>query len=813
MANNQQGQQAINEITEAFDNLNEVVKKVIGTWKEFTKTASPSGFVKNVEKASQAQNNLNDAMNNGKKGVDRITASYRQQVPTLKQLVNQKAREERLLKKSEGLYNKVQRGVNAVSLRYKELAIRKELDGKLNAEQIVELGKLEAKLNKYQNALKNVDAKMGNHQRNVGNYKSGFDSLGFSVAQITRESPAFINSMQTGFMAISNNIPSLVDEINKLRAANIGLAKEGKPTVNVLKRVGAAIFSWQSLISGAIVALTVFGPKLFNLGEDVNYLNDALKESKDFISDEMSALDTLLDVANDTSLSYQDRQKAIEQINDKYPEYLKNIDLENLGTEDSNALIEKQAKFINALGIVKAAQAQKQKMYVKLLELERATIQESTKWYDDFWMAVTGQRVMSSGVYQRASANRQKNIDEIKKEIEELDAFMKKKMEEGGLDVDDLFGSLTGGSGANERKERIEGLEAEAEGVSSLLLEMQNQVKFLEKIKALYAEGTKEANFYAESIRNIKIAIGEITADELINVDEAISGAEEFLSRTFGSNSGKADDEDKLGWQTYFNTLVPLAQNTFDIIAQLQRAASQQALADLEKQKDLAIKFAGESSSAREAIEEQYNERRAEIQRKQAEAEKRQAIFSTTLNVATAVVNALTAKPFSLPLSIAVGAIGAAQLALIASQPIPEFADGVRDFGGGLAVVGDGGRSEVVRTKDGKVFKTPSTDTLVNLPKGSDVFSSESEFEKELNMMLGNNNIFASLGRNESLISKPELTKEDLSDVIGRLEDTIRSKESIEIIDDEKGRRVYQRRMNTRTELLNNRRRIKSKGV
>ena len=61
------------------------------------------------------------------------------------------------------------------------------------------------------------------------------------------------------FLAISNNIPMLVDEINKLRAANKLAMKEGKQGVPILKQLGAAVFSWNSLISVGITLLTVYG--------------------------------------------------------------------------------------------------------------------------------------------------------------------------------------------------------------------------------------------------------------------------------------------------------------------------------------------------------------------------------------------------------------------------------------------------------------------------------------------------------------------------------------------------------------------------
>lgn len=91
----------------------------------------------------------------------------------------------------------------------------------------------------------------------------GANQLGLSINQITREMPAFTYSMQTGFMAISNNIPMLVDQINMLKQRNIELAASGQPVQSVFKQVASALFSWQTVLSVGITLLTVFGAKLF----------------------------------------------------------------------------------------------------------------------------------------------------------------------------------------------------------------------------------------------------------------------------------------------------------------------------------------------------------------------------------------------------------------------------------------------------------------------------------------------------------------------------------------------------------------------
>jgi hypothetical protein len=93
--------------------------------------------------------------------------------------------------------------------------------------------------------------------------KTGFNGMAMSINQLTREMPAFTYSMQTGFMAISNNIPMFVDQINQAKIANQGLAASGQPVTSVFKQVASSLFSFQTLMGVGITILTVYGAKIF----------------------------------------------------------------------------------------------------------------------------------------------------------------------------------------------------------------------------------------------------------------------------------------------------------------------------------------------------------------------------------------------------------------------------------------------------------------------------------------------------------------------------------------------------------------------
>lgn len=115
------------------------------------------------------------------------------------------------------------------------------------------------RISKMQAQVSAAEQRLGNFRSNVGNYQSAFNGLNVSVSQIVRELPSATMGANMFFLAISNNIPMLVDEINKLRAANKLAMKEGKQGVPILKQLGAALFSWNSLITVGITLLTVYG--------------------------------------------------------------------------------------------------------------------------------------------------------------------------------------------------------------------------------------------------------------------------------------------------------------------------------------------------------------------------------------------------------------------------------------------------------------------------------------------------------------------------------------------------------------------------
>lgn len=241
--------------------------------------------------------------------------------------------------------------------------------------------------------LKEAEEETNRFYRNVGNYASGWNGLNVSVQQILREMPNVAMSMNTFFLAISNNIPMLVDEINRLRAANKAAAAEGKAGISVWKALGSAFFSWNTLISVGVTLLTVYGGEivkwignLFKAKKENDYLkeamqgvNDAIHEGTKNAQGELVNLRLLYNATQDTTKGYDERKKAVDELQKQYPAYFANMSKEEIMAGKAETAYNQLTSAIIRSARAKAARSKIEENESKALDLEaeRAkTIQE-----------------------------------------------------------------------------------------------------------------------------------------------------------------------------------------------------------------------------------------------------------------------------------------------------------------------------------------------------------------------------------------------------------------------------------------------------
>lgn len=101
-------------------------------------------------------------------------------------------------------------------------------------------------------------------------------TLNNSVMQLSREMPNFAMNMTTGFMAISNNLPSLVDGIKQFRTEQSAIVAGGGQATSLFAALTSSTMLFNIGIGAAITALTVFGPKLIEWISNLGSVSDAL---------------------------------------------------------------------------------------------------------------------------------------------------------------------------------------------------------------------------------------------------------------------------------------------------------------------------------------------------------------------------------------------------------------------------------------------------------------------------------------------------------------------------------------------------------
>lgn len=110
--------------------------------------------------------------------------------------------------------------------------------------------------------LARVDTSVGQYGRNVGNYKSGWDGLGNSFTQISRELPSLTISVSQFALAISNNLPMLADEIGKVKNEMKELKAQGQEVPSMFKRIASSALSFNVFLSVGIALITAYAGKI-----------------------------------------------------------------------------------------------------------------------------------------------------------------------------------------------------------------------------------------------------------------------------------------------------------------------------------------------------------------------------------------------------------------------------------------------------------------------------------------------------------------------------------------------------------------------
>jgi hypothetical protein len=403
---------------------------------------------------------------------------------------------------------------------------------------------------------------------------------------------------------------------------------------------------------------------------------------------------------------------------------------------------------------------------------------------------------------------RSKTTENLKKELAALNNILAEnnKTTDGNTDA---------------KKKNIKAVKEQRELVVGSVEWLEKEISMLKEKQSQMSTTTEEYQQHQAEIQtligSLEILTGKykglgtalkdvgVTISDFDLSDEGVSKWYDEMAEGFQNPLGDGTD-----WKDDFQQWSQVALDAIQVVRDAQEQAFQAELFRLEQSRDNAIRFAGESETARAEIDRQYDEKRRALLNRQAKQEKAFAITQSIINTAQGVISALAMTPPNVPLSIAIGVIGAAQTALIASQQIPQFYKGTDNAPEGMAWTQERG-AEIITDKSGKVKSLGSNKgtQLTHLNKGDKVFTAQESksimFNKELNSILSNNGI-----ANASTIVNNSLDLSSLNARIDNLTNVIKNKSELQMISDRQGERVYKKEQGKRALIVSNRLRIKS---
>lgn len=284
---------------------------------------------------------------------------YKQEISQLRrELANQIKLEQTAI----GSINEMSQALTRMRAVYKNLSTA-DREGAQGQTMLKNIESLDTK-------IKELDASMGVHTRNVGNYASGFNMLGFQIQQVARELPSLAYGPQIFFSAISNNLPMLADEIARAKKSVDELKKAGQTFTPVWKQIASSIFSWQTLLVAGVTVLTLYGKEITNWvaslfkgkttidasAAALERFNSAMAQGSVSAQSELTKLNLLYRAATDLSRPYEERAEAVKKLQDIYPAYFGNMAAEQVMVGNAVGAYENLRDAIIEVAEAKAAQ-------------------------------------------------------------------------------------------------------------------------------------------------------------------------------------------------------------------------------------------------------------------------------------------------------------------------------------------------------------------------------------------------------------------------------------------------------------------------
>lgn len=219
----------------------------------------------------------------------------------------------------------------------------------------------------------------------------------------------------------------------------------------------------------------------------------------------------------------------------------------------------------------------------------------------------------------------------------------------------------------------------------------------------------------------------------------------------------KAKEERKREiYQATFDFATDLGNAGFDLYSQ----RLENELTSLNEQKEAQLNLEGITEEQKEIISERFAAKEAELKRKQAIADKAQALFNIAISTAQGVIRYLS-NPITAPLVPFVIATGVLQTGLVLAQPLPKFRKGTDKLKKGDGLQGTDSDGMIIEAHEGEMIvpKNVLQETgISSVSELAQLAQSYKDYERTNDTMLeakkNNSNIVNSYERSERIVNE-----------------------------------------------------------
>ena len=432
-----------------------------------------------------------------------------------------------------------------------------------------------------------------------------FNMLNVSIQQIARELPSLTLSPQMFFLAISNNLPMFTDALAQARKEYEAMTAAGQKGIPVWKQVAKSLISWQTAVSLLPTLLLLYGDKIVEFfenilngskkvdlaAESIQKLRDALAKGVGNAQGEITELKLLYEATQDVAASMEDRKKAVDELQSKYPSYFGNMKDEQILAGQAADSYERLTSSIVASAKAKAMadliSENELKIYQKEIELQdkRAQLENQRAEYTQKAQSYSKNRNVLTALQLDVARNEMESTEEeIGNLLNELYRLQKFSTDtQNRIDVSDLIFDSKKGVDKSGNKQSVDNLK-----------------QYLNELLGLQEDNEERKIELEKKGADKEIALINLRYKRQI---EAVKKLQEELKKAQG---GKLTDEQQGIFGTALSGLQGMKQAETTAVQNKQLEAEKKAMQEYlaeygdywNKRKAIAEKYQGEIEKA-----------------------------------------------------------------------------------------------------------------------------------------------------------------------------------------------------------------------